>query len=57
MGDKLLFYGGQMFRGGGEVCVWSVGVRFGSVLFQYNGLETSVYCHYVISILEYVRRV
>lgn len=49
MGDKC--------SGEGVRCVWSVGVRFGSVLFQYNGLETSVYCHYVISILEYVRRV
>ena len=28
----------------------------GSVLFQYNGVEVSVCCQYIVSILEYLGR-
>ena len=57
MGDKLTFDGGQMFSGGGEGGVGSIIVGSGSVLFQYKGPESSVYCQYIVSIWEYGGRV
>lgn len=39
---------------GGEEDLGRVEVRFVSVSFQYNGVEISVYRHYIISIMEYL---
>ena len=43
-----------MLSGGRVKDVGRTWVRFGSVLFQYNGVFFSVYCHYVVSIMEHV---
>ncbi len=57
MGEKLLFGCVTIVQRMGdnrpEEGVRGICVSFGSVFFQYNGVETSVCCHYIISILVY----